>query len=113
MRASQKRTRCACSVDKELLAIDLGSFRNADSGQALIGKAEHSAASQAKKMRMATRAASVLRLVENVAKRSVDSLHAMNQMGLLKILEGTEHGHAVESEKKIDYFAMRESSTGS
>jgi hypothetical protein len=69
-----------------LLAIDCGSFRNADSGHALIGKAEHFAASQAKKMRMATWAASVFRLVENIAKRSIDSLHAMNQMGLLEIL---------------------------
>ena len=61
---------------------------------------------------MSTGATSGFRLVDNVAEYSVDAFHAMHQMGLLEIFEGTEHGYAVESEQQIDYFLVREGSTG-
>jgi purine-binding chemotaxis protein CheW len=66
-------------VDKELLAIDCDSFRNVHSGHALIGKAEHSTASQAERMRMATRAASVFRSDENIAKRLEGNMNAQGE----------------------------------
>jgi hypothetical protein len=68
----------ADTVYEQLLAADFGSFGNADNRHALVGKARHHTASQAKEMRMAARTALRSRLVENVAKGSIDALHAMD-----------------------------------
>jgi hypothetical protein len=64
-------------------------------------------ASQAEEMRMITRTAAFSRLVDNVAKGSVDALHAMHEASFLEVLERAKDSYTVELEK-IDYLTMRE-----
>jgi hypothetical protein len=57
---------------------------------------------------MAARAAVFLSRIDEVAKRSVDALHAVHEPRFLEVLEGAEYGHAVEFKEKIYQLAMGE-----
>src|SRR5271169_4191437 len=85
----------ADSVYEELFAADFSSAGHADNGYLLVGKTGHAAAFQAEKVRMTARAARFLRRIDEVAKRSVDTLNAVHEPGFLEVLEGAEDGHTV------------------
>ncbi len=57
---------------------------------------------------MATGAATFLRCVGDVAKRSVNALNAVHQAGLFEVLQRAEYGHSIQPKEQVDQFTVRE-----